>query len=143
MHLPKPDNQPKEIPLQKGDGSSFILIFDLRDSPTERLLSPYIGRGGSQVPRSKITISALVVISGIKESTKANKVDSLLSQLATGIAADLVVLLFYGLAAERVRIESRSSPAGERQGMILLRYELAEGMKRYSTKTGTGIPEDA
>ncbi|KAL0897851.1 hypothetical protein Bca101_081812 [Brassica carinata] len=162
MHLPKPDNQPKEIPLQKGDGSSFILIFDLRDSPTERseasqrigneaqsglsgwarLLSPYIGRGGSQVPRSKITISALVVISGIKESTKANKVDSLLSQLATGIAADLVVLLLYGLASERVRIESRSSPAGERQGMIL-RYELAEGMKRYSTNTGTGIPKDA
>ena len=27
--------------------------------------------------------------------------------------------------------------------MILIRYELAEGMKRYSTKTGTGIPEDA
>lgn len=32
MHIPKPDNQPKEIPLQKGDGSSFILIFDFRDS---------------------------------------------------------------------------------------------------------------
>jgi hypothetical protein len=43
----------------------------------------------------------LVARKGIKESTKANKVDSLLSQLATGIAADLVVLLFYGLAAER------------------------------------------
>lgn len=41
-----------------------------------------------------------MVISGIKESTKANKVDSLLSQLATGIAADLVVLLFYGLAGK-------------------------------------------
>ncbi|WZZ22902.1 hypothetical protein YC2023_124289 [Brassica napus] len=33
------------------------------------------------------------------------------SQLATGIAPDLVVLLFYGLAIERVRIESRNSPA--------------------------------
>lgn len=32
MNIPKPDNQPKEIPLQKGDGSSFILIFDFRDS---------------------------------------------------------------------------------------------------------------
>ncbi|WZZ27626.1 hypothetical protein YC2023_011027 [Brassica napus] len=95
-----------------------------------RLLSPYIGRGGSQVARSKITISALVVISGLKESTKANKVDSLLSQLATGIAADPVVFLFYGLSAGRVKVESRSSPTGERQGMILLRYELAEGMKR-------------
>ncbi|KAH0903396.1 hypothetical protein HID58_042899 [Brassica napus] len=94
-----------------------------------RLLSPYIGRGGSQVARSKITISALVVISGLKESTKANKVDSLLSQLATGIAADPVVFLFYGLSAGRVKVESRSSPTGERQGMILLRYELAEGMK--------------
>jgi len=121
MHIPKPDNQPKEIPLQKGDGSSFILIFYFRDSGIPRseaaqrignsaqsslrrwarLLAPYIGRGGSQVPRSKITISGLVARKGIKESTKANKVDSLLSQLATGIAADLVVLLFYGLAAER------------------------------------------
>ncbi|KAK7234316.1 hypothetical protein RIF29_47034 [Crotalaria pallida] len=39
-----------------------------------------------------------------------------------------------GLAIQlslRVRIESRSSPErlGERQGMILIRYELAEGMK--------------
>lgn len=53
-------------------------------------LAPYIGRGGSQVPRSKITIS------GIKESKQSRFfVES------TGIAADLVVLLFYGLAAER------------------------------------------
>jgi hypothetical protein len=69
MHLTKPDNQPKEIPLQKGDGSSFIRFFYLRDSLREgiprseaaqrignsaqsglrrgaRLLAPYIGRGG-------------------------------------------------------------------------------------------------
>jgi len=39
-----------------------------------------------------------------------------------------------------VRIESRSSPG---KGMILIRYELAKGMNRYLTKTGTGILEHA
>ena len=65
-----------------------------------RLIHRKRGKSSTWIQDHDIRFGGNIPRKGIKESTKANKVDSFFVE-STGIAADLMVLLFYGIAAER------------------------------------------